>query len=90
LEKVFTYGSVVWLLTRTGFSWARATLSGAALVFAIRLAQVYLPGRSAEITDVIMLLIVAGIMRLMLESEHQISEPMDPASGPVAHSQQTT
>jgi VanZ family protein len=65
LEKVFTYGSLVWLLMRLGFSWARSTLYGAVLVFAIRLVQVYLPGRSAEITDVIMLLMVAGIMRLI-------------------------
>ena len=80
LEKVFTYGSLVWLLTRTGFSWARATLSGAALIFAIRLAQVYLPGRSAEITDVIMLLIMDAIMRLMPDSGQQnphLSQTMD-------------
>jgi VanZ family protein len=65
LEKVFTYGSLVWLLKRLNFSWVCATLSGASIVFAIRMFQVYLPGRSAEITDVIMLLMVAGIMRLL-------------------------
>ena len=67
-EKVFTYGCLVWLLTRVGFSWLSATACGAALVMTLRLAQVYLPGRSAEITDVIMLVIVAGIMKLISEA----------------------
>jgi hypothetical protein len=65
LEKVFNYGCLIWLLVRGGVSWARATISGAILVMTLRLAQVYLPGRSAEITDVVILFIAAGIMRLM-------------------------
>jgi VanZ family protein len=68
LEKAFTYGSLVWLLTRSGLSWTWATALGAGVVFVVRVAQVYLPGRSAEITDVVMLLIMAVIMRLMLET----------------------
>jgi hypothetical protein len=92
LDKVFTYGSLVWLLTRLGVSWGRATVPGASLVFAIRLVQVYLPGRSAEITDVVMLLIVAGIMRLITSSKtdmrRQDAETNDeryPSSNPPAH-----
>jgi VanZ family protein len=73
LEKAFTYGSLVWLLTRSGLSWSRATALGAGVVFVVRLAQVYLPGRSAEITDAVMLLIMAAIMRLMQESEENHS-----------------
>jgi hypothetical protein len=69
-EKTFTYGCLVWLLSRAGTSWSVATISGATLVFALRLIQVYLPGRSAEITDVVLLLIVALIMRLMSEDPH--------------------
>jgi VanZ family protein len=65
LEKTFTYGALVWLLTRSGMpAWA-ATLSGAAMVFSLRLTQIYLPGRSAEITDTIMLLMAAGVMKAM-------------------------
>jgi hypothetical protein len=66
-EKIFTYGCLVWLLGRAGCSWLAATISGAILVFVLRLMQVYLPGRSAEITDVILLLSAAIAMKVMAE-----------------------
>lgn len=66
-DKVFTYGALVWLAVRAGCHWSIATTVGAALVFCVRLCQFYLPGRSAEITDVIILLMVAGTMKLMSE-----------------------
>ena len=56
-------------VTRCELSWLAATALGTGVVFAVRLAQVYLPGRSAEITDVIMLLTMAIIMRLMTEGD---------------------
>jgi hypothetical protein len=64
-EKVFVYGCLVWLLVRSGWTWFSSTVWATTLVLALRLIQVYLPGRSAEITDAIMVLIVAGIMRLI-------------------------
>jgi VanZ family protein len=64
-DKIFTYGCLVWLLEQTGCLWVVATISGAILVFILRLIQVYLPGRSAEITDVILLVSVAIVMRLL-------------------------
>jgi VanZ family protein len=67
LEKTFLYGTLVWLMTRAGVTWIAATVSGGALVLGLRLAQVYLPGRSAEITDLVLLLLMAGVMRLMTE-----------------------
>jgi glycopeptide antibiotics resistance protein len=68
LEKVFAYGCLVWLLIRCGWPWLRATAAGAVLVLLLRLAQMYLPGRSAEVTDVLILIIMAGIMRLTADS----------------------
>jgi VanZ family protein len=65
LEKSFTYGALVWLLTRAGMSFSLATTCSTALVFCLRLAQIYLPGRSAEITDALMILMFAAIMKLM-------------------------
>ena len=62
-EKVFTYGGLLWLLVRAGCSLGMATLVSGVLVFCLRLSQVYLPGRSAEITDLIMLLILAGVFK---------------------------
>ena len=64
-EKTFTYGTLTWLLVRTGCSLRAATLLGGLLVLCLRLEQVYLPGRSAEITDVVILLILAALMKLM-------------------------
>lgn len=66
-EKAFTYGCVVWLPVRAGASLPIATIAGAAIVFALRLAQVYLPGRSAESTDAVMVLLFGGLMYLLRE-----------------------
>ena len=63
-EKVFVYGSLIWLLMRTGMGWVWATAAAASMVMVLRMIQVYLPNRSAEITDVLMVLILAGILRL--------------------------
>ena len=66
-EKAFTYGTLVGLPVRAGVSFPVATIAGAALVFCLRLAQVFLPGRSAEITDAVMVLMMAGLMFLLRE-----------------------
>jgi VanZ family protein len=66
-EKAFTYGTLVWLPVRAGVPFPIATAAGAALVFGLRLAQVFLPGRSAEITDAVMVLMMAGLMVLLRE-----------------------
>jgi glycopeptide antibiotics resistance protein len=65
-EKAFLYGGMVWLLVRAGSSAGAATAFGAALVFCLRLIQVYLPGRSAEITDTILVLMFAAMMQACL------------------------
>jgi len=62
-EKAFLYGGMVWLLARAGLSAGWAAAFGAALVFCLRLTQVYLPGRSAEITDTILVLLFAALMK---------------------------
>jgi VanZ family protein len=66
-EKAFTYGTLVWLPVRAGASFPIAAIAGTALVFCLRLAQVFLPGRSAEITDAVMVLMMAGLMALVRE-----------------------
>jgi VanZ family protein len=54
---------MVWLLVRAGLSHGAAAALGAALVFGLRVTQIYLPGRSAEITDTILVLMLAGMMK---------------------------
>ncbi len=73
LEKTFLYGSLVWLAVRAGWRWKTAVSVCGALVFALHLFQVYIPGRSAEITDVIILLMMSGVIRLL-------DRPAPPAS----------
>ena len=64
-EKAFMYGTLVWLMARAGWTVARATMVAAGTVLALRLSQTYLPGRSAEITDTIMVLGLAGVLHLV-------------------------
>ncbi len=66
-EKAFTYGALVWLPVRAGASFAVATIFGIVLVFALRQAQVFLPERSAEITDAVMVAMMAGLLKLVRE-----------------------
>lgn len=68
-EKAFLYGGMTSLLVLAGFSIGASAAFGAALVFGLRLIQVYLPGRSAEITDVILLLMLAAMMKLIALGE---------------------
>jgi hypothetical protein len=65
LEKTFLYGSLVWLAIRTGISWRRAVLACGGLVFGLHLLQVYTPDRSAEISDVIILLVIGAVIRVL-------------------------
>ncbi len=73
-EKAFYYGGMIWLLVRAGLSIGTAAAIGAVLVFALRLLQVYLPGRSAEITDAILLLMLAAMMKLIALAPEQPSD----------------
>jgi VanZ family protein len=61
LEKCFWYLSLVWLLTRYRLGIAGATLATATLVAAIEVLQMWLPGRSADVTDPL-LVIAAGLV----------------------------
>jgi len=66
-DKAFTYGTLVWLGIRAGVPFGAAAALGAVLELLLRLLQVYLPGRSAEITDAAMVLLLAAGLRLMGE-----------------------
>lgn len=62
--KCFTVGSLVWLLARAGNGILLATLVGAGLVFAIEVLQLWLPGRSAGITEPLLALAAGGLIAL--------------------------
>jgi VanZ family protein len=76
-NKTFTYGVLLWSMVRAGWLLKNATAVAAGMVFILRIIQIYLPGRSAEITDTIMVLALAGLMKLVAENPAQT----DPHAG---------
>jgi VanZ family protein len=67
LEKFFLYGSLVWLATEAGLRLWLATLLTASLLLITSVAETYIPGRSAEITDALMAVMIGLIMAPMRE-----------------------
>ncbi len=67
LEKCFWYFSLVWLLARRGVAIAGAAIATAALLAVIEIVQLWLPERSAEITDPLMAL-AAGVLVALLRT----------------------
>ncbi|HME26236.1 MAG TPA: VanZ family protein [Acetobacteraceae bacterium] len=79
LEKCFLYGSMIYLLGNALGHRLPAALLTAALLFATSWAETRLPGRSAEITDALMALIVTGIF-VLLGPERADDRLHDPGS----------
>lgn len=65
LEKFFYYGSLIWFLTELGLRLRFATVFVALLLLVTSLAEMYLPGRSAEVTDAVMALMIGFVMAPM-------------------------
>lgn len=76
LEKVFYYGSLIWLMNEAGASLRIAAIVVAVLVFVTSGVEIYLPDRSAEITDGLIVLMMASLIALGNErSVHKIVVP---------------
>lgn len=60
LEKTFYYGTAIWMVRATGARWRIATPAVAAMLAAIEAVQMWLPGRTPEITDPLMALLIGG------------------------------
>jgi VanZ family protein len=65
MSKFFLYGTLIWSLSLAGLYWVSATATTAVLVFLANYAQTYLPGRSAEITDALLVLMAGALMKTM-------------------------
>ncbi|HEX3755805.1 MAG TPA: VanZ family protein [Rhizomicrobium sp.] len=65
LEKFFLYGGLIWLLQKAGLPLFPAIIAVAAMLFATSIAEIYLPGRSAEITDAATAVFVGGLIALV-------------------------
>ena len=66
-QKFYEYGGLIWLLNRGGVRLLVSTLFTATLLFVTSFAECWLPGRSAEITDSLMALILGGVFALLRE-----------------------
>jgi hypothetical protein len=66
-EKSFLYGSLIYLFVEAGGRLSTAAFIVGLTLFATGCAQMYLPHRSAEITDVIIALLLAGGFALARE-----------------------
>ena len=64
-EKFFLYGSLIWFMVRLRFTLAFSTIVVALLLFATSALEIYLPDRSAEITDGVMALAIGVIAALV-------------------------
>ena len=65
LEKCFWYFALIWLLTRRGSSVLAASLLTATLLAIIECLQVWIPGRSAEITDPLLALCGGALLSIL-------------------------
>jgi VanZ family protein len=65
LEKAFIYGALIWLLDKSGLRSGVSTVLVVILLFAASWAETYLPGRSAEITDALMALLIGIIIAVV-------------------------
>lgn len=66
-QKFYEYGGLIWLLNRCGVRLLVSTLFTATFLFVTSFAECWLPGRSAEITDGFMALILGGVFALLRE-----------------------
>jgi VanZ family protein len=71
LEKCFLYGSLLFLLGRAGMRPVLAAILVAGTLFATSWAETYLPDRSAEITDALMTLLIAGGFALIGDERYR-------------------
>ena len=70
MEKCFLYGGLLYLLGRAGMRPALAAILVAGILFATSWTETYLPGRSAEITDALMALMIAAGFVLIGDRRH--------------------
>lgn len=68
-DKVFLYSSLVWMMTVAGMRHAAAGALAAAGLFASSMLETHLPGRSAEITDAVIVLGASTVLAWLSASQ---------------------
>jgi VanZ family protein len=83
-QKFYEYGGLIWLLNRAGMRLILSTVSTATLLFTTSLAECWVPGRSAEITDAIMALVLGIVFAVLREREPMVARLRGPSRGEAA------
>ena len=68
LEKFYEYGAMLWIVREIGVKLWTATILMAGVLFLLSWAEIYLPGRSAEITDAMLAIMIGALLRLADQS----------------------
>lgn len=63
-HKCFSYGALVWLLVRAGHRALLATVLAGALVLVVEVLQAWLPGKTAEVTDPLLVVAAGGLLAM--------------------------
>jgi hypothetical protein len=66
-RKSFWYGSLIWLWRAYGYRLAPTTIVTALALLLLEAVQIYLPGRTPEITDAVIALLIGLLFRLLPE-----------------------
>jgi VanZ family protein len=64
IEKAFFYGTAVWLLRAAGLTLVRSVIVVATVLASIEIAQTHLPGRTSEITDPIVAVLMGFVLAM--------------------------
>jgi hypothetical protein len=83
-EKFYQYGGLIWLLGRCGIPLPTGTVVTALLLFGTSFAECWLPGRSAEITDGVMALVIGGGFGLLRSAARSRATAAPPAESTTA------
>ena len=75
IDKFFLYGGLIWLLMSAGLRLWRATVATALLLLFCSLIEMYLPGRSAGITDALLALLIGTLLRLTAKPRQVAAQP---------------
>lgn len=70
VEKSFFYGTAIWLLQKYRMRLVNAAAIVAGVLTAIEIAQIHLPGRTAEITDPLLAILLALALGAMARNTH--------------------
>jgi hypothetical protein len=73
IEKIFYYGTAIWLLRTAGLKLARSVIAVAVVLASIEIVQIHLPGRTPEITDPVLAVLLGFVLAML--SRPQKAEP---------------